>query len=798
MINNITSAIVESVTEGIFGLDRDGMTTFANSAAARLTGWRVEELQGQYQHSLIHHTKADGTANPASECPIYAVTRHGHIHYQEKDLFWRKDGSSFPVSYTVTPLREAGRLVGSVVVFQDITDLKKRELEQKHREALTVAKLAAEDANRAKGDFLSTMSHELRTPMNGILGMAELLLASNLDMLQRKRLQTLQDSAESLLSILNDILDFSKLEAEKLTLDEVEFDLRRLTEGVADLMAVTAHEKGLELTCFIEREVPTLVIGDPNRLRQTLVNLVSNAIKFTHSGAVTVRVRPGAGEHLGTVRFEVTDSGIGIPREKQHLLFERFSQADVSTARLYGGTGLGLSIVRGLAHMMGGQTGFDSEPGKGSTFWFTAALREQADIRRPRILSLAGKRVLVVAHNAASRLVLRDLMTVWQCDFEEASSAGEALARLRDETLSPFDAIVIDLPDGSELPRGGRGDLGAAVRLAGMPVVLLTRLSQTLMADEWQSYPFVSRVTKPVKQGELGKSLASAWGLNPLSSVTVLNAKLPASDQLENRHQRRLLVVEDNEVNQQVAMGFLEHLGYRADVVSDGHSALRALRETAYTLVLTDCEMPEMDGYQLTRLIRDPTSQVLNPAIPIIAVTAHSLFGAREKCLAAGMNDYLAKPMRLELLAEVLARWMDSPGLPAAATTFSETAPQPEKPPDESLFDADDLVERMMGNEDLARRIARSFVDSMPGQLAALADAIGRSDPRGTMLAAHTIKGAAANAGGVSLQKLAGKLEKLAEAGALARASELLPELAATFRSVKPVMESFLETKDRA
>jgi CheY-like chemotaxis protein/HPt (histidine-containing phosphotransfer) domain-containing protein len=245
-------------------------------------------------------------------------------------------------------------------------------------------------------------------------------------------------------------------------------------------------------------------------------------------------------------------------------------------------------------------------------------------------------------------------------------------------------------------------------------------------------------------------------------------------------------------------MGFLVHLGYRADVVSDGHSALRALRETAYTLVLTDCEMPEMDGYQLTRLIRDPTSQVLNPAIPIIAVTAHSLFGAREKCLAAGMNDYLAKPMRLELLAEVLARWMDSPGLPAAATTFSETAPQPEKPPDESLFDADDLVERMMGNEDLARRIARSFVDSMPGQLAALADAIGRSDPRGTMLAAHTIKGAAANAGGVSLQKLAGKLEKLGEAGALARASELLPELAATFRSVKPVMESFLETKDRA
>jgi two-component system, sensor histidine kinase and response regulator len=673
---------------------------------------------------------------------------------------------------------------------------------------LVKSRLAVEQARadvQAKSQFLASMSHEIRTPMNGILGMAHLLMSGDLDPKQKKRAQTLRDSAEGLLVVLNDILDFSKLEAGKLELAVADFDLRRVLENVADLMAVKAQEKGIELTCFIEPEVSTRLCGDQNRLRQVLINLIGNAVKFTSHGEVTIRVCPGAKEETGTTRFEVTDTGIGIPQDKHHLLFGRFSQADASISRQYGGTGLGLSIVRELVEKMRGQTGFESKLGKGSTFWFTAGLPVQPSVQRPRPLSLAGKRVLIVDGNAASRLVITELLTYWRCDSEEARNAEAALGWLKNEMRRPVDAIVIDLElkdaeggqlNGEKLGKAIRSD----ARYADTPIVFLIPLSQTIPADRFAFLGLVGWVTKPVKQGELGSCLASALGMPPISAPVAGEPgdAVPHRFHAEKKAQCRILVVEDNAVNREVAIGILGLLGYAADIVADGRSALSALQKTAYTLVLTDCQMPEMDGYELSRRIRDPRNNVLNPQIPIIAVTAHSLAGDREQCLEAGMDDYISKPLRPELLDKALTRWIGSRAeSPAVADPIRVEVMEMDSP-NLSQFDTEDLIERLMGNPSLARRLARVFVDTMPQDLLALSSAIDRSDSSAIALAAHSIKGAAANLGGIALRDLAAKVEQLGNAGNVEAASAALPELEATFQSLKPAIQRFCEQDTRS
>ena len=925
--SGLKSAILDAVGDGVFGLTPEGITTFVNPAVSRMTGWGPDEMVGSCHHTMFHHTRPDGTLHLERECPIHKVCRTGLIHREGADVFWRKDGTSFPVSYTATPLLRAGAAMGAVIVFQSIggdqvarnqeleglvrsqndelyridsqlqsildsaalvaiiatdpsgtitvfnrgaermlgyraeeivgkaspaifhlkeeTEFRAHELSQRFNralqgfealvicarqgvpevrewtfvrqdgsyfpvslgitavfdhageitgflgvaqdiskrkqaeETLRAAIVAAESANRAKSEFLATMSHEIRTPMNGIIGMADLLLNSDLDLRQRSRTRTLRDSASGLLNVLNDILDFSKIEASKLELEIADFDLRSLVEGVADLMAVKAQEKGLEFTCFIESDAPTPLSGDPNRLRQVLINLVGNAVKFTSRGAVGIRVRLATRGYQGSVHFEITDTGVGIPQDRQHLLFQRFSQADTSMARRFGGTGLGLSIVSGLVEMMGGELGFQSVEGSGSTFWFTSALPTQASVLRPPALSLKGKRVMVMENNDASRSVLRELLTFWQCDFEEFSLVQSALQRLR-EPLSPgFDVVILS----AALAGDGGEQAGETIRreasLATLPIVLLTPLTQISVPGKWEECGCTSRVSKPVKQGELGAALALALNIRPLGATQQENISTTPRHERSDRSQHRILVVEDNPVNREVAMGMLEYLGYPADVVSDGANALTALRSKNYALILTDCQLPEMDGYELARLIRDPSTGVINPRIPIIAVTAHALSGDREKCLACGMDDYLSKPIQTDLLAQILARWT---GEVVSSTSAEAAVPR---------FDASAFVERLMGNEELARRVAAMFVDTMPGQLAALSKAIARSDATASRIAAHSIKGAAANVGGDSVQDLAARMEKLVESGSMETASSVFPELEANFFSLKPLLEEF-------
>jgi PAS domain S-box-containing protein len=646
--------LLDSTAEAIYGINLEGNCTFCNDACLRILGYESSaELLGKNMHDQIHHSYLDGKPYPVETCKIFLAFRDGKGSHVDNEVLWRKDGSCFPSEYWSYPIQQEEKCFGSVVTFLDITERRRVETQ------LMQAKNAAESANRAKSEFLANMSHEIRTPMNGIMGMTELVLDTELNPEQLEYLNMVKSSADALLALLNDILDFSKMEAGKMELDHLSFNLRKSLGEVVRTLAVKAQQKGLEFIFDVSPEVPDTVMGDPARLRQVVVNLVGNSIKFTEKGEIEVSVQVQAATIEGTIlRVGIRDTGIGIPVDKQHQIFGAFTQADSSTTRKYGGTGLGLAISAQLVGLMGGKIWVESEPGTGSTFCFTIQVGPgiaELPTDLPDVSHLAGVPVLVVDDNATNRQILVGAVSRWKMvptPVEGAEAAMQALQQAHDSGIQ----LPLVLTD-AHMPGVDGYGLVEAIRqnpsFSGVKIVILTSGGKRGDAARCQSLGISAYLSKPFDRLELREVLLQILATDPL--------KLEAGTLVtrhtirEQRQSLSFLVAEDNAVNQTLIARLLEKRGHTVVLAQNGREALEMLEKHAFDIILMDIQMPEMDGFEATKRIREKET-VSGGHQPIIALTAHAMKGDEERCLAGGMDGYVTKPIKLEELFSVIEK----------------------------------------------------------------------------------------------------------------------------------------------
>lgn len=736
-------SLVEAVTAIVWNTPASGEFESEQSGWSSFTGQNYDQLKGWGWLDAVHPDDRENTAR------VWSAAVASRSLYQVEHRLRRHDGVYRHMMVRAVPiLDESGAIREWVGIHTDIDELKQAEAAQRE------AKEAAQAANRAKSEFLANMSHEIRTPMNGVIGMTELALGTELTAEQREYLEMVKSSADYLLAVINDILDFSKIEAGKLDLDPVDFNLRdHLDETIATL-AMRAHAKGLELACHVLDDVPEALVGDPCRLRQVLVNLIGNAVKFTSAGEVAVRVEcEFRDETSAGLRFSVRDTGIGIPHEKLGLLFQAFSQVDSSTTRKYGGTGLGLAISLQLVKLMEGRVWVESEPGHGSTFHFTARLGLSSSPVTPLaaadLARLRGLSVLVVDDNATNRRILQDMLRQWGAVPAIAESGPEALAALHAAANGgePFQLILLDnmMPemDGFMLAE----EIGRHPGLAGSTLMMLSSADRRENIARCRDLGVKAYLTKPIRRSELQAAMFSVLG--GLDGFQTLSAS-PRRSIIAGSRNLHVLLTEDNAVNQKLAVRLLEKRGHSVVVAGNGREALENLAREAFDVVLMDVQMPEMDGFEATRRIRERERGTGNH-VPIVAMTAHAMKGDRERCLAEGMDGYISKPLRPSELFESVE------SLAATPNKECESATSP--------FDESIALRSVGGDAALLGEIVDTFLAECPRLTAELDAAIIRRDARAARHTAHTLKGALSTIGASEACSFAQRIETLASSG---------------------------------